>query len=220
MLVPKVWYVSGLGLNQSGEVLGSLREQGRVERWGHRAEIRHREDPSEVYVVLRGSVDMRDGAHQIDLRLRPGDVFGETGESASNSVIVAYDDTDIAAVDRRTFDETAGAALGTLITRAGLVRRQRVEVPASMLLYTPPQPRLAKVLLHLVETYGDLNDDTGRLGFSLHTRGLARVSGLARRSVSDIFDAMQREHIVEVGRTEIVIPSIELMRKLAIGERG
>lgn len=224
MHTPKLWYVKGLGLERAKtDLLGDIREKGRVERWGHRAEIHHRDEPSEVYVVLRGSIDVQDGAHDVVLRLRPGDVYGETGETDAEpghrARVQAFDDTTISALDRAKFDELTGSKLGRLVAPVGIVRRQTVGVPASMLLYTTPQRRLAKILLHLVETYGDVDDDHGRLSFGLKSRNLARVSGLAPRSVSDIFDAMQRERVVEVGRTELVIPSLDLMRELAIGER-
>lgn len=222
MDIPKLWYVRGLGLSRGQrELLGTAREAGRVERWGHRAQIRHRDEPSEVYIVLGGSIDLHDGAHDLALRLRVGDIYGETGQPGDDddAEVRAYDDTVIAALDRASFDELVGQALAPLETQLGLVRRQSLSVPASMILYTTPKRRLAKVLLHLLEQYGTIRGDTGRLEATLKSRNLARVSGLAPRSVSDIFDAMQRDRIVEVGRTELVIPSLETMRELAIGER-
>lgn len=223
MHIPKLWYVKGLGLNRGDrDLVAPIREVGRVERWGHRAEIHHRDEPSEVYVVLSGSLDLHDGAHDLALRLRPGDIYGETGEfdpAAPAAMVRAYDDTVISALERSTFDELVGQDLTPMETQLGLVRRQSLSVPASMLLYTTPKRRLAMVLLHLLEQYGDIRGDTGRMEVGLKTRNLAKVSGLAPRSVSDIFDAMQRDRVVECGRTELVIPSLETMRELAIGER-
>jgi CRP-like cAMP-binding protein len=219
MLVPKYWYVKGLDLQHAqGDVTAAIREAGRLERWGHRARIFHRDEPDEVYVVLEGSIDLHDGAHDVALRLKPGDVYGETGieETTGHEHVRAYDDTLLAALPRDVFEQITQGSLGDLEVQFGLMRRLNLAVPVRLLLYTPPRRRIARVLLHVAEEHGDLEDDTAKVGFGLRTRNLARVSGLAQHTVSDIFDSMQREHVVEVGRTQLVIPSLEQIRELAI----
>jgi CRP-like cAMP-binding protein len=219
MLVPKYWYVKGLDLNgTSADVVTEIRDVGRMERWGHRARVHHRDEPDEVYVVLEGGVRLHDGAHDVTLRLKPGDVYGETGlqEHPTHELVRAHDDTVLAALDRDAFEKITTGQIGELQTQIGLVRRQSLAVPATLLLYTAPKQRVARVLLHLVEEYGAVEEESGLVDFGLRTRNLARLTGLAQHTVSDIFDTMQRERVVEVGRTELVIPSLDQIRELAI----
>ncbi len=217
---PKLWYVRGLGLDKHSKVVATLAEDGRVERWGHRARVSHREDPGEVHIVLSGALDLRDGAHDVGIRLRPGDVFGETGHESvrGDSGIIAYDDTRLVAVHRSLFDDTARDALGSMTARTKLMRGRTLMVPASMLVYTAPEPRLARVILHLVERYGRVEGDRASLDVAVHSRVLARMSGLAHRAASDIFDSMQRRQFVEVGRNGLWVPSVEGLRAVVTGE--
>lgn len=220
MIIPKLWYIRGLDLftDASEDLYEELRDQGRIERWGHRAQIAHREEPGELQIVLRGRIELRDGATATTLRLNTGDVYGDTGGGQSDDAqLRAYDDTVVVALSRPDFEELAAEQLGYLQTQIGIVRRRNLAVPVSTLLYTTPERRLAKVLTHIIETYGTVREDEGRLDASPKARNLARLSGLADPTVSDIFDAMRRDRIVEVGKTELVIPSLDRMRELALG---
>jgi CRP-like cAMP-binding protein len=216
--MPKLWYIRGLPLfSGDSDLAERLRTVGRVERWGHRAAIAHREDPTEVQVILSGHVELADGLHDAVTRLSPGDVFGELGDSSAESILRAYDNVLIASLRRTAFEEQTKDRLGELATIVGFVRRRSLSVPVASLLYTTPRRRIAGVLLHFVESAGSLEDDRGELDFVPSNRSLARLSGLADPTVSDIVNAYSRDRVVEVGRTNLVIPSLERIRQLAIG---
>lgn len=215
---PKLWYIKGLPLfAASADLAQRLKLIGRVERWGHRANVALRADPGEVQVVIAGGVELSDGRYDSLALLSPGDVFGDFGTSDRACTLRAHDDLLIASFDRETFEHETSAHLGVLRANVGVVRRRELTVPVSSLLYTAPTLRLANVLLHVAQAIGTVDGDCATLDFQPRPRGLARVSGLADPTVSDIVEAFKRDRIVEVGRTQLVIPSIERMRQLAIG---
>lgn len=214
---PKLWYIRGLPLfTDAGDLAERLRTIGRVERWGHRANVILPNDPREVRVVLSGQAELADGRYDALTRLTAGDVFGELRADEAAYTLKAYDDLLIASLPRDLFESETSGALGEFRARVGRLRRLSLAMPVGPLLYTAPQRRLSNVLLHFAESVGAIDGDEGRLGFVPNRRALARLSGLADPTVSDIVDGFRRDQIVKVGRTELVIPSIEQMRKLAI----
>lgn len=215
---PRLWYIRGLQLFASdADLADRLQTIARVERWGHRAKIALHDEPREVRVLLSGQLELSDGRYDVVARLGRGDVFGEFGESDQAYMLRAYDDLLIATLPRDEFEDAAANALGSLQARVGVMRRRALAMPAASLLYSPPQRRVGSVLLHLAESFGSVEDDRGSLDFTPRNRSLAQLSGLADPTVSDIVDGFKRDRIVEIGRTKLVIPSIERMRQLAIG---
>ena len=58
MPLPKFWYLQDLHIDERlpDEVLDTLRERARLERWGHRADIFRARDDAGVSIVLEGNV--------------------------------------------------------------------------------------------------------------------------------------------------------------------
>lgn len=211
------WYIQGLDLFANRpDLRDEIRREGRLERWGHRANISHREEPGEVHVIVDGRVQLYDPYHDTTLKLGRSALFGVTASGSPDTNLHALDDTVIAALPRKRFDELTSMSLGTLDTQVGIVRRQRLSVPVSLLLYTQPRSRLAGVIVHLIEEYGSLDDQAGALAIAPRTRTFARLSGLADRTVSDIFEEMTKEKVIEVGTTSLVVPNLEQIRNLAL----
>ena len=217
MDTPKLWYIRGVDLfRDNPQLVDELRSEGRLERWGHRAQIAHREEPGEIHVVMNGDVELYDPFYETSLRLGRSGLFGVIAERSGETRLKALDDTIIAALPRPRFDELAGRSLGRMEANLGIVRRRRLAVPVSMLLYTPPRSRLARVLVHLIEEYGVVDDETGILEMVPNHKTLARLSGLADRTVSDIFETLTKDRVIEVGSTKLVVPSLDEVRNLAI----
>lgn len=212
---PKLWYIRNLQLFRSTDGLDArLRDIGRVERWGHRAEVSMRADPAEVQIVLSGVVELTDGTFDARVRLSAGDLFGELGSSEQICRLHAYDDLVIASIDRTVFDAETSGRLGELRASLGVVRRRSLAMPVTSLLYSPPRLRLANTLLHVVDTVGHRNGERGHLDFRPSARGLARVSGLADSTVRELLDSFAQDDLITLGRSELVVPSLETMRLL------
>jgi CRP-like cAMP-binding protein len=205
-----LWYVNGGPLPT--DLIEELREAGRVHRWGHRAEITLRPNPDELVAILGGHVDL-DGPSRT--RLTRGDLFGELHEGSSAKLVRAYDDVQMSSIGRDAFHAIILNHDVRLNANAGAVRRRQLWVPLDRLLYTPPQQRLARVVLHLVGEHGESEGAGATLGFGLRIRALARLCGLAEPEVSDIVERLVREQIIDIGRSRFDVTDLERVRDLA-----
>jgi CRP/FNR family transcriptional regulator, cyclic AMP receptor protein len=217
---PKFWYLHNLNVDQRlpDDVLDTLTEQARLERWGHRADIFRRGDDSDVSVVLEGSVWLQDARRSEQVALSRGDLFGRANAELEprDLILRAHDDTLLAVVPREDFREMVVPHLGRLQTRVGLFHKRRdLWVPVPPLLFTTPRSRLAKVLLHLVETEGSLDGGHGRLDLSLQPRKLADLTGVGRDRLRDVLAAFEHEEILELGRGETKIWDLDKLREIA-----
>ena len=227
ILTPDVWFFRGLKLHERvpDAVLDEIQSRGRVERWGHNASIFHDPSSSDVYVVLGGSVYVRDGVAD-RLRLRQGDAFGSLGapdevleEGADpqlrRDLLEAFDDTTIVAVERALFDDAVARHLGeqSASVRQRL-RRTQVQVPLSPLLYTSPQRRLVKALLHLAETRGQIQGDRALIDVPFRARPFAGLVGLDTGRLGAVIEQLRLRGALTPG-DQIEIPSMERLREMA-----
>lgn len=223
MYLPKFWYLRDLGIDERlpDEVLEGLRERARLERWGHRADIFRATSDLDVSVVLDGSVWLQDAERADEVALTRGDIFGMAAREAEHGdlLLQAHDDTLLARMPREEFREMVAPHLGRLETSVGLFHRRRdLWVPVRPLLFTTPKSRLAKVLLHLVETEGDLDDEeTARLDLTLQPRKLSDLTGVSRERVKEVLASLEEERILEANRGDMRIWELEELRRLARG---
>lgn len=223
MHLPKFWYLRNLNIDERlpDEVLDHLRDTARLERWGHRADIFRSPDDRDVSVVLDGSVWLQDKRRADEVTLSRGDLFGKAvgGDDHDDLILQAYDDTLLAAVPREEFRDLVVPHLGRLQTRVGLFHRRRdLWVPVRPLLFTTPRSRLAKVLLHLVETEGDLQDDSkAHLDLKLQPRKLADLTGVSRERVKEVLESLEEQRILEANRGDTRIWNLDQLRRLARG---
>ncbi len=221
MYLPKFWYLQDLHIDERlpNEVLEALTERARLERWGHHANIFRAPDDSDVSVVLDGNVWLQDARRAAEVTLGRGDVFGKAKGNLEHKDLVlrARDDTLLAVMPREEFRQMVIPHLGRLETRVGLFHKRRdLWVPVQPLLFTTPRSRLAKVLLHLVETEGSLDDDGhGRLDLKLQPRKLAELTGVDRERVRRVIQALEQEKLLELGRGGARIWDLDELRRIA-----
>ncbi len=221
MQLPKFWYLQDLHLDERlpDDVLEALQANARLERWGHHAEIFRARDDSDVSIVLEGRVWLQDIGRAAETTLARGDVFGKANGALDHDGLVlrAHDDTLLAVLTRDDFRAMVVPHLGRLETRVGLFRKRRdIWVPVQPLLFTTPRCRMAKVLLHLVETEGSLDEDGhGQLGMRLQPRKLADLTGVDPQRVRQVIEALEYDKIVEQGRGQTRIWDLESLRHIA-----
>jgi CRP-like cAMP-binding protein len=221
MHLPSFWYLRDLRINERlpDEVLETLTERARLERWGHHANIFRAEDDADVSIVLEGSVWLQDTRRSEEVSLGRGDLFGKTnGERGHKDLILrAHDDTLLAVVTPEKFRQLVAPHLGRLQTRVGMFYKRRdIWVPVQPLLFTTPRSRLAKVLLHLVETEGSLDDDGhGQLGMGLQPRKLAELTGVDPQRVKRVLKSLEVDKILECGRADLRVWKLDELRRIA-----
>lgn len=204
-----LWYVHRLDLASRvpSSVLESLRSDGILERWGHRADVPLRERDL-ITVILRGGVDI--GAGGLSVRLKAGDVLGALTDDPTLRVR-AYDDTLMCHLPRVDFDSLVGASLGSLTTRVGLRPRVELSVPIEDLLYRSSYEQVASALLYLAEFEGH----RGRLDVRLKPRHLADLTGTEASHSRRLFDEFLSQKLVESSRRELILPDLSMIRSIA-----
>ena len=227
MLSPQIWFFHQLNLEQRlpDGVMDILTEEGRLERWGHMARVDHDRDDDELLLILGGNVVVSDGTQGRELALKRGDVFGKTsfaGEvgaalAGQEARATALEETTLCAMPRETFRDKVRGHLGHLEASVGGLRRQTtLEVPVMPLLFTTPVSRLAKVLIHLIETRGRIDGDLGHFDAVLRPAKLVQLTGLDRTRVRLLLELFFQEGILEVAGRRVIVPSMERLRGLAM----
>ncbi|MBA2663121.1 MAG: Crp/Fnr family transcriptional regulator [Bradymonadaceae bacterium] len=228
MLSPDMWFFRQLGVDSRlpQDVLSALKREGRVERWGHGATIHHEPGELDLYVILGGEVLLNDGSSGRQTRLVRGDIFGESAtartvqaERAQRSAasLIAFDETTLCAVSHDVFREHAREHLGNFETSLGtLGKRKRVLVPVLPLICTTPASRLARVLLHLAETEGLIDNDCAKLPTAVKPAQLGRLTGLDKGRVSLLLAHFLAEGLLVENSSGALLPSLEKLRTLAV----
>lgn len=228
MYASELWYFRRLGINSRlpDDVLNELKKQGHIERWGHRAKIHHEHDDDDIYVILGGNVFIENESAQGQTRLQSGDIYGQTGLHAAslrenkgkNSSLTAFDDTTLCGVSQDTFREITCGHIGNIETLIGgwLSNRSVVTIPIMPLLCTSPASRVARVLLHLAETHGEIVNDTAQFAATLKPAQIGRLIGLDAAHVRVLLMHFVTEGIVTVSGKKVQIPSVELVRSLSV----
>lgn len=232
LLTPELWYFRGLGVHDRlpSSLLDTLKDQGRMERWGHRAKIFHEPGSAEVYLVLSGGVFVRETSHSKQVKLGQGDVFGslgapdqvldEEGQPArlADELLLANDDTTLVAIERQIFDEVAAKQLGDSTASIRQLRKGKVELslPVSPLLYTSPTRRFAKALLHMAERDGAVDGNKAVLDIPLRSRLLAPLLGLDAKKLDAVLSQLQLRGVLTPDGPRLLIPDLEALRALAI----
>lgn len=209
-------------------VYDEIRRVGRLERWGHGAEIPVFAEDDEIVVVLQGHVVMRRESTGEDVRLTRGDAFGRTpkGRVASatsegptrHHELGAIRETTISTIDRDRLREVWGGGRATKSGEiGGWFRKRDVEVPVWPLVGSMPTTRIARVLVHLVEQYGQLDGERGRLPQTLKTGQIAQLAGLDEQRASRVWELFERTGLVGGERGAVVLEDMPALRKYALG---
>ncbi len=75
--------------------------------------------------------------------------------------------------------------------------------------------RLAEVLLSYGAAYGDTQQDTMTLG-KMRQRDLAKMVGATRQSVSLALKRLQKQQLIEIGPTKMVLKRLSSLRRLSL----
>lgn len=220
---PQVWFFRGLTLHDRipQHVLASLQEQGRVERWGHQAEIFHDANDQRVYVILEGGAYVHDAVAGERVRLRTGDAFGGLApddvldaqdDPELRRKLYAFDDTLLVSVPRGVFDSLTSPHLPALdASIGGPFKRQLYSVPISPLLYADPNARFAHVFLHLAQTQGETQDDSAQVPFPYKPWKIAPLLGVGKSYSKALADDFMRRGLIETTPSSIIIPSMQAL---------
>jgi|GEM_PF-2279005 CRP-like cAMP-binding protein len=233
LLTPDIWYFRGLGLHERlpETLLATLKDRGRMERWGHRAKIFHEPGAAEVFLVLSGGVFVRDTPHTERVKLARGDMFGSLGAPdqilddggepvrLADELLLAHDDTTLVAVERQIFDEVAAKQLGdsTSSLRRRRLRREKVELslPIQPMLYTSPVRRFAKALLHLAERDGVIDGNKAVIDVPARTKLFAPLLGLDAKRLDNVLSQLELRGVLTQEGPRLLIPDLDALRTLA-----
>jgi len=221
----RFWFLRRLNIDARlpAEVRAELRERAQLERWGHHADIFRAPADSGVSIVLKGRVWLQDHDDAPPVGLLRGDIFGrvDTETPAAQLNLRAHDDTLLAVLSREEFGEMVVPHLGELSTRVGRFRKRRdLWVPVKPLLFTPSGARLAKVLLYLVDTVGELDEEEGlaRMKMKLRAGWLAKLTGVDPLTVRRELEALEINKILERGSDGELVWDVESLGRLAQSE--
>jgi CRP-like cAMP-binding protein len=218
----KFWYLTNLGLDERlpEQVYRELRERARLERWGHRADIFRQEDTDDVSLVVEGRVGLQESGRHTAILLGRGDLFGHAhqGPTQHDLTLRAEDDTMLAVLSPDEFRDVVSPHLGKLATRVGLFTKRRdIWVPIEPLLFTTPKRRLAHILLHLVEQEGASRETSADIPVKLPPRKLADLSGIDPSRVRELLSFFKEAQILELGRGQTRVLSLDELRDIADG---
>ena len=222
-----LWLLREFVGDEGDTVLDEVCQQGRVERWGHAARMPIFADGDDVIVVVDGNVIVGRGDGDERLRLSRGDIFGKTpkGRIASSARQPALD-YDLTAVRETTICTIPRGKLRAIwedqrakksVDAGRWFRKQRVEVPVWPLLGTMPTTRLARVLLHLVENYGEIDGERGRLPIHIRPGQLADLAGIEEARADRVWELFEGTGLVEIDGGALLLDDLPKLRKYALG---
>ncbi len=198
-------------------VLSEVCRRGRMERWGHAAEVPLWMDPVEVALVVEGTVmaslPQQDGV----ARLSRGDVFGKATDVEVAKVLTDRETT-ICVIPQ---EELREALSPHGVRRQVEVGRWRSKTPLEVtpwpLLGTSPPVRLARLLLYLVESYGEIEADKGLLPVSPSPSQLAELAGIRKKRLNRVWRLFASSGLVDRTRQGLMLTDLRRLRQLAAG---
>lgn len=210
---------------EADEVLDAAREVGRAERWGHAARIPLWTQPDEIIVVAEGTVVAERAAGSDFTRLTRGDAFGKSLQKRAGATelssradhVTAHQETTIYIIARDELDQIWQESKKRRVLAGSWRRKQEIQVPVLPLLGALPTSRLARILLHLVETYGELEANKGRLPLTLRASQLAELSGLSRRRAAQAWKLFERAGLLTIEGKSLLLMNINELRRYALG---
>ena len=220
-----LWLFRGLLMGESADMaLEAACETGRMERWGHAAQIPLWTDPDEVILVVDGNVVAeRSGLSEI-VRLGRGDAFGLTLQARSstapegNDELITNRETTICAIPSHSLREIWDSVGAPRRVEAGRwPRKQEVEVPTGLLFGTLPTTRVARILVHLVENYGEIQGSKGRLPIGLRPRDMASLAGISKGRANQVWRLFLSTGVVEVEGRSLIFSDVQELRRYAVG---
>ena len=208
----------------SGDEIDTLLHYARVERYPAGSEVFAKGSPgSSMMAVLRGTLKMcsvsAEGKEVVFNLMNPGDCFGEIalldGEARSTDA-VAMNDCELLVLHRRDFmpilEKRADICLILLKVLCQRLRQTTEQVED--VLFRHLESRIAKALLHLVES-ASLHSVQG-LSVDLHLsqRELGNIAGCSRESVNKTLQAWHRAGFIDLSKGSIAIRDLAAIQRL------
>ena len=205
------------------ELMEAACEAGRMERWGHEAQIPIFAAGDEVVLVVDGTIVAQGPAGGSPVRLTRGDAFGKTpvgrlAKVGDDAIVVeAIRETTICSIPveelRRIWDAEKSRRV---VSAGGWFNKEVVEVPIWPLLGAMPTTRLARILLHLVENYGEIEGDRGRLPITIRPAQLAELAGLNKKRAAQVWQVFHGADLVVVEGGNLVLKDLSTLREYSL----
>ena len=204
------------------EALEAALEEGRVERWGHDARIPLFLEGDEVILVVDGEIRATPGEEDEVVRLRPGDAFGPAVLSEgqeSPEMVRSHGETTLCVIAQPRLRQLWKADQWQREVKAGgWFNKSLLEMPLWPLLGATATTRMARVLIHLVEEYGEIDGDRGRLPVALKPRQMAELAGLDRSQSRRVWGLFESSRLVEGQSGQVILTRLSKLRDYALGD--
>ncbi len=226
----KLWYLRNLEVFKGLDDLGRDQLQERtVQKTVKRGEVLYFQgaEDDNIYILKQGAVKIMRyvrGGNEIILDvLGWGSVFGETadpGTQEKNESAIMLEDGTICTIGRTRFERFMSTQPGLEVRVNNLrnERRFRLENKLLDMLFSTVEERLARVLLDLMEDFGD-NQGHGRhlIKVRLTHRDFAQMVASTRETVTATFRVMRERGLIDSDRKYVTVLNQAWLHKLAEG---
>ena len=148
-----------------------------------------------------------------------GDIFGESDvdDEARDTVAETLDDSILYVIRRRDFETFLRKKpdLTTRLTKFASTRRRHIQNHLENLVFRTASSRLACLLLSLADGCGVHNSNGMELRVNLSRTDLAKLTGTARETISDLLNELERLSIIEVQGRRIRLQNQWKLKKIA-----
>jgi CRP/FNR family transcriptional regulator, cyclic AMP receptor protein len=207
----------------SRDEIDTLLHYSRVERYPAGREIFAKGSPGQsMMAVLRGTVKISslstDGKEIVLNIINQGEIFGEIamldGEERTG-IATAMTDCELLVLNRRDFMPILErhADICMILLRILCRRLRQTSEQVEDVLFRHLESRIAKALLHLVETIGGKDARGVCLDLHLSQRELGNIAGGSRESVNKILQMWQREGLIELGKGSVLIRDLAAIKR-------
>ncbi|MBV9440880.1 MAG: Crp/Fnr family transcriptional regulator [Candidatus Eremiobacteraeota bacterium] len=189
----------------------------------HGVILREGEPGDAFYLIASGSVAVvrkaPDGRETILSILKEGEFFGEMSlfdEGARSASIRTLTDVELGMIRQHEFlallDEQPSIAKQLVVALSARLRAANAQIAANLTQEVPA--RLAALLLHLAERFGEPAERGTRIGIRLTNQEMANMIGSSRESVNRALNRFWDEHLIDMREPHVVIADADGLRAL------
>jgi CRP-like cAMP-binding protein len=176
-----------------------------------------------LFIVVKGNVAVtrvsNDGKETILTILREGDFFGEMGVldgSPRSATIKAIGEVDAAMLPRKDFLDLLGKSphmsLSLVLALSSRLRETNQAIQAAA--YQDIRTRLAALLLHLSQQFGETVEGGIRLTLRLTNQEMANMIGTTRETANRMLNRFWDEKLIDMQTGHIVIADAAKLKTL------
>jgi CRP/FNR family transcriptional regulator, cyclic AMP receptor protein len=213
----KIWYLKRCDLFEklTPEQSERVERRASMRRFSKGALIYAPGDPCRnVMLVARGRVKIKgitpDGKEFILAFIEEGELFGELAlldEAPRGDFAEADDATELLAIPREVLFQLVEDRpdIAFQITKLVGLRRKRIESRLRNILFRNNRQRVAGVLLELLESHGERDDNGWLIRLRLSHQEIASLIGATRETVTIILGELQLDGLIRVRRRAITV---------------